>query len=224
MEENKKVKRKKKKVAGFTTQLPYLIILLISTAGFAAGVMENSITEEAETWSSRVVEFQEEADLLASEAEYIIDYDFDRIWMAEEVRRDIFINLVEWFDLLWANITDLDTLKVINTTHRLSIESLLWQMGENLNNTVAYMMYRHFEVEARTDSFVIAMKEPDGVDYNISKEMWEFNEDGSFVFEPILKFFTCFSSRIGAGYMIYTIHQYSVLKVEFTKQRTEPMH
>lgn len=188
MEISKKGKRKKPKTSGFSAQLPYLIILLISTAGFAAGVMENSITEDADTWSSRVVDLQEEAELLASEAEYVMDYDFDAIRVAKDVERDIFINLVEWFDLLWANITDLDTQKVINTTHRLAIESLLWQMGQTLNDTTAYRMYRHFDVEARTEPFVIAMKEPDGVDYNISKEMWEFHDNNSFVFEPIVKF------------------------------------
>lgn len=108
MEINKKGKKKKPKTSSFSAQLPYLIILLISTAGFAAGVMENSITEDADTWSSRVVELQEEADLLASEADFVMNYDFDAIRRADEVRLDIFINLAEWFDLLWANISKID--------------------------------------------------------------------------------------------------------------------
>ncbi len=194
MEENKKEKSlkrkklKKKKVSGFSTQLPYIIILLISTAGFAAGIMENSITEEADTWFSIVVELQEEADLLTSEAEYVLDNDFDGIRVAEEVRRDIFINLAEWFDLLWVNISDLDTLKIINTTHRLSVRNLLWEMAQILNDTTAYRIYRHFEIEHNLFPFIIVSKEPDGVDYNISKEMWDFNEVESFIFVPMLEF------------------------------------
>ena len=150
--------------------------------------MENSITEEADTWFSIVVELQEEADLLTSEAEYVLDNDFDGIRVAEEVRRDIFINLAEWFDLLWVNISDLDTLKIINTTHRLSVRNLLWEMAQILNDTTAYRIYRHFEIEHNLFPFIIVSKEPDGVDYNISKEMWDFNEVESFIFVPMLEF------------------------------------
>ncbi|MFX0092552.1 MAG: hypothetical protein ACFFBD_12380 [Candidatus Hodarchaeota archaeon] len=154
--------------------LPVVIILIISCAGFMAGIIQNYQSGKADTLLDEQQRHERNADLMTSLARDLIEKDSNVI---REIEKIIFEDM-EQLILEWMWITDHSALPpefiqasnfTLLTEMRLKLESI----NAKVRETLLFHLYNHFVIETRSSNFTIAERIVDGFDYNITKEYWD---------------------------------------------------
>ncbi|MHA1673328.1 MAG: hypothetical protein ACTSYI_06850 [Promethearchaeota archaeon] len=150
-----------------------LIILLISGAGFLGGYFQNDYSAETSELYNQAADLREEANEILSKVDYYMEQEVAIQQDVDELYHEIFVILHAWFPILNVgnNISE-ENIRIVNITSTSNIQSKLWAASQKLNESIAYQMYWHFEVDKFTEPMFIHLtegKEP----FNISKDLWD---------------------------------------------------
>lgn len=149
-----------------------IIILLISIAGFAGGLLQSSYSTDASDEMESVDELREIADEMQTKIEYYIQQEHSLQEEVYELYDEIFEIINAWFPVLdpFNNISE-ETIKLTNITSVVNIQSKLWKASQKLNESNVHHLYMYFEVFNETEPFRVPLS--NDREFNITKENWD---------------------------------------------------
>lgn len=161
------------KISGKSNTVASLIILVISGVGFLGGYLQSDYETEVENYTSLATSYGEQEQLISDDFQETIAEEQDAHQEIDSIINQIFDKVY-----LWTAINESTTMTPSDkATQQLLVQNSLCATLHTLERamgaTHARRIYDHFEMQNRTDPYLLAEPDPNAeYYYNISRADW----------------------------------------------------
>ncbi|WP_457558936.1 hypothetical protein [Candidatus Harpocratesius sp.] len=150
-----------------------IIIIIISGSGFIAGYFQNQYGEEVKYYNDLATKAEQNSDQMYDLMQYWIEHDRALYDSASRAFEEVYVNSLEWLDLLnpALNISS-EQMYIINTTHLIPIQTALFRAIGYLNDSLVHDLYMSFTFLEPEEDYYLASEIVEGYEFVIPYSDW----------------------------------------------------